>query len=92
MRTFAQRITSPFGASSHCDGFLTPSASFSRSIYGGRPARFPGAATQIADALQQVIDETGARRLLVETFSRDEARLFAREVIQAPKKRTATAA
>jgi hypothetical protein len=33
-----------------------------------------------------------ARRLLVETFSREEARLFAREVIPALKERNATAA
>ena len=37
--------------------------------------------------LQQVIDTTGARRLLVETFSREEARLFAREVIPVLKER-----
>ena len=56
---------------------------------GHRRLRHPG---QIIGALQQVIDETGARRLLVETFSRDEARLFAREVIPALKQRnTATA-
>lgn len=56
----------------------------------GRPAiAVSGTPTHIIDALQQVIDETGARRLLVETFSRDEARLFAREVIPALKERTA---
>ena len=58
-----------------------------------RPAiAVSGTPDQIIDALQQVIDETGARRLLVETFSRDEARLFAREVIPALKERNATAA
>ena len=58
-----------------------------------RPAiAVSGTADQIADALQQVIDETGARRLLVETFSREEARLFAREVIPALKERNAAAA
>jgi hypothetical protein len=31
------------------------------------------------------MNATGARRLLVETFSREEARLFAREVIPALK-------
>jgi alkanesulfonate monooxygenase SsuD/methylene tetrahydromethanopterin reductase-like flavin-dependent oxidoreductase (luciferase family) len=47
-----------------------------------RPAiAVSGTPGQIVDALQQAIDETGARRLLVETFSRQEARLFAREVI-----------
>ena len=51
-----------------------------------------GTPDQVADALQQVIDETGARRLLVETFSREEARLFAGEVIPVLKKRNATAA
>jgi alkanesulfonate monooxygenase SsuD/methylene tetrahydromethanopterin reductase-like flavin-dependent oxidoreductase (luciferase family) len=59
----------------------------------GRPAiAVSGTPAQIVEALQQVIDETGARRLLVETFSRDEARLFAREVIPALKERNATAA
>jgi len=48
-----------------------------------------GTPAQVIAALQQVIDETGARRLLVETFSRDEARLFAREVIPALKERNA---
>lgn len=51
-----------------------------------------GTPGQVIAALQQVIDETGARRLLVETFSREEARLFAREVIPVLKKRNATTA
>jgi alkanesulfonate monooxygenase SsuD/methylene tetrahydromethanopterin reductase-like flavin-dependent oxidoreductase (luciferase family) len=51
-----------------------------------------GTPGQIAGALQQVIDETGARRLLVETFSREEARLFAREVIPVLKERNAAPA
>ncbi len=58
----------------------------------GRPAiAVSGTPGQIVDALQQVIDETGARRLLVETFSRDEARLFAQEVIPVLKERNTTA-
>jgi alkanesulfonate monooxygenase SsuD/methylene tetrahydromethanopterin reductase-like flavin-dependent oxidoreductase (luciferase family) len=44
-----------------------------------------GTPAQIVAALQQAIDETGARRLLVETFSPEEARLFAREVIPVMK-------
>jgi alkanesulfonate monooxygenase SsuD/methylene tetrahydromethanopterin reductase-like flavin-dependent oxidoreductase (luciferase family) len=48
-----------------------------------------GAPDQVTAALQQVIDETGARRLLVETFSREEARLFATEVIPVLKQRNA---
>jgi alkanesulfonate monooxygenase SsuD/methylene tetrahydromethanopterin reductase-like flavin-dependent oxidoreductase (luciferase family) len=51
-----------------------------------------GTPDQIVGALQQVIDETSARRLLIETFSREEARLFAREVIPVLKERNATAA
>jgi alkanesulfonate monooxygenase SsuD/methylene tetrahydromethanopterin reductase-like flavin-dependent oxidoreductase (luciferase family) len=51
-----------------------------------------GTPGQIIDALQQAMDETGARRLLVETFSRAEARLFAREVIPVLKERNAPAA
>ena len=62
----------------------------------GKPNRpaiaVSGTPEQVAGALQQVIDETGARRVLVETFSRAEARLFAREVIPALKERNATAA
>jgi alkanesulfonate monooxygenase SsuD/methylene tetrahydromethanopterin reductase-like flavin-dependent oxidoreductase (luciferase family) len=55
-----------------------------------RPAiALSGTPGQVAAALQQVIDATGARRLLVETFSRDEAQLFAREVIPALKARNA---
>jgi len=58
-----------------------------------RPAiAVAGTPGQLVDALQQVIDETGARRLLVETFSREEARLFAREVIPVLKERNATTA
>lgn len=53
-----------------------------------RPAiAVSGTPDQIIAALQQAIDETGARRLLVETFSRDEARLFAREVMPVLKER-----
>jgi alkanesulfonate monooxygenase SsuD/methylene tetrahydromethanopterin reductase-like flavin-dependent oxidoreductase (luciferase family) len=58
-----------------------------------RPAiAVSGTPGQIVGALQQAIDETGARRLLVETFSRDEARLFAREVIPVLKERNANTA
>jgi alkanesulfonate monooxygenase SsuD/methylene tetrahydromethanopterin reductase-like flavin-dependent oxidoreductase (luciferase family) len=51
-----------------------------------------GTPDQVIAALRQVIDETGARRLLVETFSREEARLFAREVIPVLKEQYAIAA
>lgn len=55
-----------------------------------RPAiAISGTPAQIIAALQHALDETGARRLLVETFSRDEARLFAREVIPVLKERNA---
>ena len=58
-----------------------------------RPAiAVSGTPDQVIGALQQVIDETGARRLLVETFSREEARLFAREVIPVLRERNAAAA
>jgi alkanesulfonate monooxygenase SsuD/methylene tetrahydromethanopterin reductase-like flavin-dependent oxidoreductase (luciferase family) len=58
-----------------------------------RPAiAISGTPGQIAAALQQTIDETGVRRLLVETFSREEARLFAAEVIPVLRERNATAA
>jgi alkanesulfonate monooxygenase SsuD/methylene tetrahydromethanopterin reductase-like flavin-dependent oxidoreductase (luciferase family) len=65
----------------------------STDITKSRPAIvLSGTPGQVIDALQQVMDETGARRLLIETFSRDEARLFAREVIPVLKERNATAA
>lgn len=55
-----------------------------------RPAiAISGTPDQIVGALQQTIDETGARRLLVETFTRDEARLFAKEVIPVLKQQNA---
>lgn len=55
-----------------------------------RPAiAISGTPDQIVGALQQTIDETGARRLLVETFTRDEARLFAQEVIPVLKQQDA---
>lgn len=61
---------------------------------GDRPHRpaiaVSGTPGQIIDILQKAIDETGARRLLVETFSREQARLFARTVIPALKERNAT--
>jgi len=58
-----------------------------------RPAiAISGTPGQIIAALQQAIDETGARRLLVETFSREEARLFAEEVIPVLKERNTRAA
>lgn len=56
----------------------------------GRPViAVSGTPDQVIDGLQQVIDETGARRLLVETFSRDEARLLAEEVIPVLRERNA---
>jgi len=58
-----------------------------------RPAiAVSGTPDQLVNTLQEAIDETGARRLLVETFTRAEARLFAEEVIPVLKKRNATAA
>ena len=51
-----------------------------------------GTPDQVIAALRQVIDETGARRLLVETFSREEARLFALEVIPVLREQYAIAA
>jgi len=56
-----------------------------------RPAiAISGTPDQIVGALEQTLDATGVRRLLVETFSREEARLFAEEVIPVLKKRNAT--
>jgi alkanesulfonate monooxygenase SsuD/methylene tetrahydromethanopterin reductase-like flavin-dependent oxidoreductase (luciferase family) len=58
-----------------------------------RPAlAISGTPDQIVDTLQQTLDVTGARRLLIETFSREEARLFAHEVIPVLRERNATTA
>jgi len=51
-----------------------------------------GTPDQIVSALQQTMDDTGAGRLLIETFSRDEARLFAREVMPVLRERNVIAA
>lgn len=49
-----------------------------------RPAiAISGTPDVIVDSLRRTIDETGARRLLVETFSLEEMQLFAREVLPA---------
>ncbi|GAB2717914.1 LLM class flavin-dependent oxidoreductase [Arthrobacter bambusae] len=50
-----------------------------------------GTPEQIIDELQQVIDTTGARRLLVETFTPEQSRLFAREVMPILRERNANA-
>ena len=55
-----------------------------------RPAlSIAGTPDQIIEELQAVIDATGARRLMVETFTPDQARLFAREVMPVLKERNA---
>jgi alkanesulfonate monooxygenase SsuD/methylene tetrahydromethanopterin reductase-like flavin-dependent oxidoreductase (luciferase family) len=78
-----RRVVPPTDAEFHVD----PAANRKN-----RPAiALSGIPDQIIDELQQVIDATGARRVLVETFSREETRLFAREVIPALKERNAVA-
>ncbi|WP_051939087.1 LLM class flavin-dependent oxidoreductase [Phaeacidiphilus oryzae] len=53
-----------------------------------RPAiAVSGTPEQVVEALQQTVDRTGARRLLVETFTLEETRLFAREVMPALRER-----
>jgi alkanesulfonate monooxygenase SsuD/methylene tetrahydromethanopterin reductase-like flavin-dependent oxidoreductase (luciferase family) len=54
--------------------------------HGGkkRPAiAVSGTPDQVTESLQQALAETGARRLMIETFSLDEMRLFATEVLPA---------
>jgi alkanesulfonate monooxygenase SsuD/methylene tetrahydromethanopterin reductase-like flavin-dependent oxidoreductase (luciferase family) len=46
-----------------------------------------GTPDQIAASLRQTLEETGARRLLVETFSPQEMRLFATDVLPALQER-----
>jgi alkanesulfonate monooxygenase SsuD/methylene tetrahydromethanopterin reductase-like flavin-dependent oxidoreductase (luciferase family) len=56
-----------------------------------RPAiAVSGTPDQVISALRQVMAATGARRLLVETFSRAETRLLAREVIPALRDQNGT--
>jgi alkanesulfonate monooxygenase SsuD/methylene tetrahydromethanopterin reductase-like flavin-dependent oxidoreductase (luciferase family) len=51
---------------------------------GRRPAiAVVGTPDEIRDGLLQALQETGARRLLIETFSLEETRLFATEVLPA---------
>jgi alkanesulfonate monooxygenase SsuD/methylene tetrahydromethanopterin reductase-like flavin-dependent oxidoreductase (luciferase family) len=50
---------------------------------GAPRALVSGTPDQVVGASRQVFAETSARGLLVETLSREEARLFAREVIPA---------
>ncbi|MBO4256209.1 LLM class flavin-dependent oxidoreductase [Streptomyces griseorubiginosus] len=50
-----------------------------------------GTPDQVIDSLQQTIDETGARRLLVELFSAQERRLFVEEIMPVLRKRNTTA-
>lgn len=70
-------------------------AEFHAGGRGARPNRpaiaVCGTPGQVISALRQVMDATGARRLLVETFSREETRLFASEVIPVLRERNATA-
>jgi alkanesulfonate monooxygenase SsuD/methylene tetrahydromethanopterin reductase-like flavin-dependent oxidoreductase (luciferase family) len=57
-----------------------------------RPAiAVSGTPDQVIESLQQTIDETGARRLLVELFSSAERRLFVEEVIPVLRERNTTA-
>jgi alkanesulfonate monooxygenase SsuD/methylene tetrahydromethanopterin reductase-like flavin-dependent oxidoreductase (luciferase family) len=51
-----------------------------------------GTPDQIAASLRQTLEETGARRLLVETFSPEEMRLFASEVLPALQARATSGA
>lgn len=50
-----------------------------------------GTPEQIIDELQQVIDTTGARRLLVEAMTPEQSRLFAHEVMPVLRERNALA-
>ena len=58
----------------------------------GRPAiAVSGTSDQVIEALQQTIDATGARRLLIELFSTRERRLFAEEIMPVLRERNAKA-
>jgi len=62
-------------------------------VVEARPAiAICGTPDQIAASLRQTLKETGARRLLVETFSPDEMRLLATRVLPVLQARSAAAA
>lgn len=64
----------------------------SGSATANRPAiAVSGTPDQLVEKLGQVLDETGARRLLVELFSAREQRMFAGEVMPALRRRQETA-
>lgn len=48
-----------------------------------------GTPDQIIDSLQRTIDETGARRILVETFTPEQARVLAQKVLPVLRERNA---
>ena len=51
---------------------------------GRRPAiAVVGTPDQVRESLLETLEETGARRLVVESFSLEESRLFAEEVLPA---------
>jgi alkanesulfonate monooxygenase SsuD/methylene tetrahydromethanopterin reductase-like flavin-dependent oxidoreductase (luciferase family) len=55
---------------------------------GARPAiAIAGTPEQISENLWRALEETGARRLIIETFSREEMRLFGSEVLPALRAR-----
>ncbi|HEX4033627.1 MAG TPA: LLM class flavin-dependent oxidoreductase [Solirubrobacteraceae bacterium] len=55
---------------------------------GSRPAiAIAGTPEEITESLMQTLEETGASRVLIETFSRDEMALFAAEVLPALRAR-----
>jgi alkanesulfonate monooxygenase SsuD/methylene tetrahydromethanopterin reductase-like flavin-dependent oxidoreductase (luciferase family) len=61
------------------------------AVRTNRPAiAISGTPDQIVDTLRRTIEQTGARRLLVETFTREEATLFAGEVIPVLREWNAT--
>jgi alkanesulfonate monooxygenase SsuD/methylene tetrahydromethanopterin reductase-like flavin-dependent oxidoreductase (luciferase family) len=60
--------------------------------HGNRPAiAVAGTPDQLVDSLGEVIEETGARRLLVELFSEPEQRQFAEEVMPVLREKYGTA-
>lgn len=65
---------------------------FQMAAGSNRPAMVVfGTPDELIESLQKSLDETGARRLLVETFSLEETRLFVDEVLPALRQSNATA-
>ncbi|WP_040865354.1 LLM class flavin-dependent oxidoreductase [Nocardia exalbida] len=64
-------------------GLTRPTGPVTDSAAAPHPPIVCGTPDQVLDTLQRTVIETGARRLMIEAISRDETRVFAKEVLPA---------